>query len=157
MADHPACAAPVPDLFFFSAFSATMASGSATTQDASAGTSQQTFSLENILTGDHENIEHPETATKEALKAAGGWDEEEGQEDVAQGFCVECEGVSYRQNVVMPNSIDRGRHQTSQHRSSVRRARTTSAKYVSQLSTGKVLANVMPVNPCQDTAKRKPR
>ena len=78
MADHPACAAPVPDWFFFYAFSAHMASGSATTQDASASTSQQTFSLENILTGDHENIEHPETATKEALKAAGGWDEEEG-------------------------------------------------------------------------------
>ncbi|EJF62276.1 hypothetical protein DICSQDRAFT_58739 [Dichomitus squalens LYAD-421 SS1] len=68
-----------------------MASGSTTTQEESAGTSKQTFSLENILSGDHENIEHPETATKEALKATGGWDQEEGQEEVSQGFCVECE------------------------------------------------------------------
>ncbi|CDO69564.1 hypothetical protein BN946_scf184759.g4 [Trametes cinnabarina] len=48
------------------------------------------FSLENILSGDHENIEHP-TAPKEALTSAGGWEEEAAHEDVAQGFCVECE------------------------------------------------------------------
>ncbi|KAL1940031.1 hypothetical protein VTO73DRAFT_9366 [Trametes versicolor] len=53
--------------------------------------SGQAFSLENILSGDHENIEHP-TAPKEALTSAGGWDEETaGQETVAHGFCVECE------------------------------------------------------------------
>ncbi|KAI0355352.1 hypothetical protein OH77DRAFT_1589828 [Trametes cingulata] len=50
----------------------------------------QAFSLENILSGDHENIEHP-TAAKEALTSAGGWDEEIAYETVAQGFCVECE------------------------------------------------------------------
>lgn len=56
--------------------------------------SGQAFSLENILSGDHENIEHP-TAPKEALTSAGGWDEETaGQENnVAHGFCVECEGA----------------------------------------------------------------
>ena len=54
--------------------------------------SAHTFSLENILGGDHENIEHP-TASKEALTPSGGWDEEAGQESVAQGFCVECEGA----------------------------------------------------------------
>ncbi|KAI0371601.1 hypothetical protein BV20DRAFT_184977 [Pilatotrama ljubarskyi] len=50
----------------------------------------QAFSLENILSGDHENIEHP-TAPKEALTPTGGWDEETAHENVAQGFCVECE------------------------------------------------------------------
>ncbi|KAL7282659.1 hypothetical protein ACG7TL_004132 [Trametes sanguinea] len=54
--------------------------------------SGNTFSLENILSGDHENIEHP-TAPKEALTSAGGWDEETAHENVAQGFCVECEGA----------------------------------------------------------------
>ncbi|KAI0775892.1 hypothetical protein BD413DRAFT_648770 [Trametes elegans] len=70
-----------------------MAPGNTQSQDASVardGAGGQTFSLENILGGDHENIEHP-TAPKEALTPTGGWDEETGQERVAQGFCVECE------------------------------------------------------------------
>ncbi|KAH9854994.1 hypothetical protein C2E23DRAFT_883533 [Lenzites betulinus] len=52
--------------------------------------SGNTFSLENILGADHENVEHP-TASKEALTPTGGWDEEPVQTKVAQGFCVECE------------------------------------------------------------------
>ncbi|KAI0722589.1 hypothetical protein C8Q76DRAFT_719284 [Earliella scabrosa] len=67
-----------------------MSSGDATTQDAAAGSSKHAFSLENILGADHESVEHP-TATKEALTGANGWDEETGQQHVAQGFCVECE------------------------------------------------------------------
>ncbi|EMD40428.1 hypothetical protein CERSUDRAFT_111030 [Gelatoporia subvermispora B] len=44
------------------------------------------FSLETILGDDHEQIEHPS-----AKDAPEGWDEEEHQMHVAQGFCVECE------------------------------------------------------------------
>ncbi|KDQ64447.1 hypothetical protein JAAARDRAFT_28076 [Jaapia argillacea MUCL 33604] len=45
------------------------------------------FSLENILGGDHESLEHP-TATD---IPAEGWDEESTAKAVAQGYCVECE------------------------------------------------------------------
>ncbi|KAI0832775.1 hypothetical protein BC628DRAFT_1309430 [Trametes gibbosa] len=65
----------------------TVSSEEAETKRESSG---NTFSLENILGADHENIEHP-TASKEALTPAGGWDEETVQTRVAQGFCVECE------------------------------------------------------------------
>ncbi|KAI1796045.1 hypothetical protein LXA43DRAFT_650213 [Ganoderma leucocontextum] len=68
-----------------------MALGSTPSQDESVGTSKQAFSLENILSDGHENVEHPTTATNETSTAAGGWDEEVGQEQVALGFCVECE------------------------------------------------------------------
>ncbi len=68
-----------------------MSSGDSTTE--AAGSSKHAYSLENILGADHENVEHP-TAAKEAPTAAGGWDEEEtGQQQVTQGFCVECEGA----------------------------------------------------------------
>ena len=72
-----------------------MPPGNTPSQDESNSPEQASgsaFSLENILSGDHENIEHP-TAPKEALTSAGGWDEEAAHEKVAQGFCVECEGV----------------------------------------------------------------
>ncbi|KAI0758224.1 hypothetical protein C8Q74DRAFT_1210141 [Fomes fomentarius] len=60
-----------------------MSSGDSTTE--AAGSSKHAYSLENILGADHENVEHPPTA-------AGGWDEEDtGQQQVTQGFCVECE------------------------------------------------------------------
>ncbi|KAI0751140.1 hypothetical protein C8Q80DRAFT_1268425 [Daedaleopsis nitida] len=55
-----------------------------------AGSSKHAFSLENILGADHENVEHP-TAPEEALTNSGGSDEEDGQQQVAHGFCVECE------------------------------------------------------------------
>ena len=87
---------PRPILLFPSALPATMALDSAPSQDVSVGTSKQAFSLENILGDDHENIEHPATATNEASGAASGWDEEAGQEHIALGFCVECEGASRR-------------------------------------------------------------
>ncbi|KAH9899505.1 hypothetical protein C8Q73DRAFT_743433 [Cubamyces lactineus] len=70
-----------------------MPPGNTPSQDESISHEQasgSSFSLKNILSGDHENIEHP-TAPKEALTGAGGWDEETAHENVAQGFCVECE------------------------------------------------------------------
>ncbi|KAI0722309.1 hypothetical protein C8T65DRAFT_628916 [Cerioporus squamosus] len=67
-----------------------MSSGDETTQQQGAGSSKHAFSLENILSVDHDSVEHP-TASKDALTSAGGWDEEAGQEHVAAGFCVECE------------------------------------------------------------------
>ena len=93
-AHHSACAASATSLFFPSTLSASMALESAPSQDESVGTSKQAFSLENILGDNHENIEHPATATNEAANVAGGWDEEAGQEHIALGFCVECEGAS---------------------------------------------------------------
>ena len=61
--------------------------------ETAAGSSKSAFSLENILGADHESVEHPSAPT-EAQTAAEGWDEEVGQEQVAQGFCIECEGTS---------------------------------------------------------------
>jgi len=45
------------------------------------------FSLDNILNGDHENLEHP--TAKDAPE--GGWDEESRNASAAPGFCIECE------------------------------------------------------------------
>ena len=74
-----------------------MSSGEEATQPEAAGSSKHAFSLENILSADHESVEHP-TASKDTLTSAGGWDEEAGQEQVASGFCIECEGTYFRQN-----------------------------------------------------------
>ena len=50
------------------------------------------FSLENILGENHDAVEHPATAIAE--KASVGWDEEDTAEiPLADGYCVECEGV----------------------------------------------------------------
>lgn len=95
-AHHSACAAATSLVFSPSALSATMALDSAPSQDESVGTSKQAFSLENILSDAHENIEHLADASNEASATASGWDEEAGQEHVALGFCVECEGASGR-------------------------------------------------------------
>ena len=69
-----------------------MSSGSTQLVEGSAGPSETAFSLANILGEDHENVEHPTVAT-EAHATPAGWDEEAGVEQVAQGFCVECEGA----------------------------------------------------------------
>ncbi|KAF8165631.1 hypothetical protein B0H34DRAFT_689871 [Crassisporium funariophilum] len=45
------------------------------------------FSLENILGKDHEAVEHPGTD----VTPATGWDEEDTEKTVAEGYCVECE------------------------------------------------------------------
>lgn len=43
-----------------------------------------TFTLENILGENHENIESSH---------AEGWDEETVEKPVLEGFCIECEGA----------------------------------------------------------------
>jgi len=47
------------------------------------------FLLENILGENHEFVEHPAASDR----AATGWDEEEIERPVAEGYCVECEGM----------------------------------------------------------------
>ncbi|KAF9534128.1 hypothetical protein CPB83DRAFT_843724 [Crepidotus variabilis] len=47
------------------------------------------FSLENILGDNHEALEHP--GTNDAERDAKGWDEEEVETPLAEGYCVECE------------------------------------------------------------------
>jgi hypothetical protein len=47
------------------------------------------FSLENILGENHDAVEHPGTTSAEK---AVGWDEEEAEVPLADGYCVECEG-----------------------------------------------------------------
>lgn len=50
------------------------------------------FLLENILGENHESVEYPGASTT-ADRAATGWDEEEIERPVAEGYCVECEGL----------------------------------------------------------------
>ncbi|KAJ8086986.1 hypothetical protein PM082_005811 [Marasmius tenuissimus] len=49
-----------------------------------------TFSLENILSNNHETLEHPGTVNGSAVKPSG-WDEEDSERPIAEGYCVECE------------------------------------------------------------------
>jgi len=51
------------------------------------GSTNGTFSLEHILGDNHDAI----ATTSE--KAATGWDEEETEKPVLEGYCVECEGL----------------------------------------------------------------
>lgn len=48
------------------------------------------FSLENILGENHDIVEHPGADT--ATSNATGWDEEDIETPLAEGYCVECEG-----------------------------------------------------------------
>ncbi|EPQ59895.1 hypothetical protein GLOTRDRAFT_24934, partial [Gloeophyllum trabeum ATCC 11539] len=48
---------------------------------------KETFSLQNILSANHENVEHP--TAKDG--PAEGWDEETSGKAPVEGFCVECE------------------------------------------------------------------
>ncbi|KAH9482942.1 UPF0652 protein [Psilocybe cubensis] len=47
-----------------------------------------TFSLQNILSENHDEIEHPGT---ECTESGTGWDEEDAEKPLVDGFCVECE------------------------------------------------------------------
>lgn len=56
----------------------------------SKSTPSGAFSLENILSENHDAVEHPgTTASREAV----GWDEEDAEVPLADGYCVECEGM----------------------------------------------------------------
>ena len=63
------------------------------TPEANGSKSDGTFSLENILGENHDTVEHPGT---EHTQAATGWDEEETEKPLAEGYCVECEGLSQK-------------------------------------------------------------
>lgn len=49
------------------------------------------FSLETILSDNHDAVEHPGTNGV----APSGWDEEIPEHVAVEGFCVECEGELY--------------------------------------------------------------
>ena len=53
------------------------------------GFTNGTFSLEHILGDNHDAIATIPTSEK----AATGWDEEETEKPVLEGYCVECEGL----------------------------------------------------------------
>jgi len=54
--------------------------------EAESHSNGPSFSLENILSDDHDKLEHPDVRPE-------GWDEEEGERQVSHGYCVECEGA----------------------------------------------------------------
>ncbi|KAG6850643.1 hypothetical protein H0H93_010835 [Arthromyces matolae] len=49
------------------------------------------FTLESILSDNHEAVEHPGTLTNGSAVSAVGWDEEGVENQAAEGYCVECE------------------------------------------------------------------
>lgn len=51
------------------------------------------FSLENILSDNHDTIEHPTVTGDVASTAAEGWDEEDTEKPPVEGYCIECEGA----------------------------------------------------------------
>ncbi|PPQ63131.1 hypothetical protein CVT24_005771 [Panaeolus cyanescens] len=65
-----------------------MASSSNTGQEETTNSVNAAFNLENILGEHHDIVEHPET---EASEPATGWDQEDTEKPVAEGYCVECE------------------------------------------------------------------
>jgi len=51
------------------------------------------FSLENILSDNHDSIEHPTVPSDVMTVSTGGWDEEDIDRPPVEGYCIECEGV----------------------------------------------------------------
>lgn len=121
------------------------------------------FSLENILGDNHDAIEHPTVTGDVASTPAGGWDEEDTERPLIEGYCIECEGVY----LTIPRLQDadhyhltislRSTHcempaivqmtptsrpfQTNLHKCSVKLAQILIAKSVSPPSIAKVLEN----------------
>ena len=89
-----------------------------------------TFSLENILSANHERLEHPKY--REEDKPPGGWDEEIVEKPTEEGYCVECEGQTplylLRYNLRHP--------QTNLPKSSVKIARMPTVTSALMHSTG---------------------
>ncbi|KAF9450676.1 hypothetical protein P691DRAFT_664810 [Macrolepiota fuliginosa MF-IS2] len=50
-----------------------------------------TFSLENILSNNHDAIEHPTGTSGVTSTPAEGWDEEDTEKPPVEGYCIECE------------------------------------------------------------------
>jgi hypothetical protein len=55
------------------------------------GPTKGSFSLENILGEDHDDVEHPSIPTSKGT--ATGWDEEQIENPLLDGYCIECEGL----------------------------------------------------------------
>ena len=55
------------------------------------GTAKESFSLENILGDHHDDVEHPTIPV--SAGAATGWDEEQTEKPLLDGYCIECEGL----------------------------------------------------------------
>ena len=96
------------------------------------------FKLDAILNGDDDELDESDAVDK----AEGGWDEEaKVDEAVAEGFCIECEGI------LMPPAVrfirDTSSSQINPPRSTVRLARTITATSVSLHNTEKARANAM--------------
>src|SRR6267154_1775805 len=92
-----------------------------------------TFSLENILGNDHDNLEHPDIRPE-------GWDEEDVERQVAHGYCVECEGAWYYSSP-LGSPLTRWVLQTNQLKCAVKPVRMIIAKYVSQRNIEKAAGN----------------
>ncbi|PPQ75909.1 hypothetical protein CVT26_000174, partial [Gymnopilus dilepis] len=57
---------------------------------SSSATTSGAFSLQNILSENHDEIPE-QTPANRSEGASGGWDEEETEKPVAEGYCIECE------------------------------------------------------------------
>lgn len=68
-----------------------MASPAAEASQAQPTPENAIFSLENILSN-HDDLEHPKY--REEDKPTGGWDEDSTEKPAAEGYCIECEGLS---------------------------------------------------------------
>lgn len=121
--------------------------------------SKSIFSLENILGSNHESIEHPGPGSNGA--PVTGWDEEAPETAAAEGFCIECEGVSPSPAAGrkrLTNLLNSG--QTSLPRSSARHAQMYTVKYASLLNIEKALARPIQSNHLRRNraaAARQPR
>ncbi len=92
--------------------------------EAESHSNGPTFSLENILSNDHDKLEHPDIRPE-------GWDEEDVEREAAHGYCIECEGAWYSSPPV-GNPLTRWALQTNQLKCAVKHVRTITAKYASQ-------------------------
>jgi hypothetical protein len=92
--------------------------------EAESHSNGPTFSLENILGNDHDKLEHPDIRPE-------GWDEEDVEQEVAHGYCVECEGAWYY-SPPDGSPLTRWARQTNQLKCAVKHVRMITAKYASQ-------------------------
>ena len=118
-----------------------------TTREANGSKSNGTFSLENILGENHDAVEHP---GPKHTQAATGWDEEETEKPLAEGYCVECEGVS----PILYISNDSGsppNHspQTNLRRCFARLALMHTVKFALQPNTARDLGSNIQSNLCR--------
>jgi hypothetical protein len=106
------------------------------------------FSLENILGDDHDKLEHPDIRP-------GGWDEEDAEQDVAHGYCVECEGAWHVPLLVCSLYDYFSALQINLWKYIVKHVQMTIAKFVSQRSIGKVAGKCTWQRPWPSGKKRQ--